>query len=250
MHCVGCPGINRYEDRVRHFTRNLTHAQDIRAHAAGFAIISHTGCSLGQSAFYNNEREQYCLIPSPGQAWPSDVTVDITCKIQISTTPNSLSVYSLQLLHGVREISRSLISDNVQHKVVHIHNFTESDTGNYTCRARLVAAGAGGLTTREDTTEVAIDSSLTPCAKPREQPLAKARPRSSNRVAVDIDVSISERWRPQVPNSKPALNRPTTSIISATEYGTKHLTSPSQSSTTSEVSQSCTQHKICTYVTE
>ena len=131
--------------------------------------------------------------------------------------------------------------DNEQRKVVHIHNFTRPNTGNYTCRAQ---AESGGPTIGEDTAKVVIESSRTQCPKTGEHLPARARPGSSNRVTVAIGVSISRR--PQVSNPKPALN-PTT-IISATEYsGTKHLTSPGppQSSTTSEVSQSYTQRKIC-----
>lgn len=191
------------------------------------------------------------MTPSPGQTWPANVTIVITCKAQIRTTPNSRRKYNLQLLHGGRAIvwnstNTTVISDNTNSTVatVHIHNFTESDTGNYTCRVQLDAEPEG-RTTGEKNTKVVIDSSHTPCAKKRERLPARARPESPNTVPIAINVSIVHKVSNLNPSQTRVLDpfRPLnpTDISSATEYGTKgtRFTSPPQSSTIFKVSQFC-----------
>lgn len=198
------------------------------------------------------------MTPSPGQTWPANVTVVITCKAQIRTTPDSRRQYNLQLLHGKRAIvwnstNTTVISGNTESRVatVHIHNFTEPDTGNYTCRVQLDAEPEG-RTTGEKNTKVVIDSSHTPCAKKRERLPAKAMPESPNTVPIAIDVSIVRKVsNPNPPQTRvldPFLSLNPTAISSTTEYGTKstRFTSPSQSSTTFKVSQFCS---VCSSTT-
>ena len=164
-------------------------------------LIIGSSC-LAIGLMYNHQQEQYCLIPSPGLPWPQGVSVVIGCRFN-RLRPTGHSAFSV--FHNDVELTQNSSKHtinrppaNVEKKTlrvqVNVLNFTESDTGNYTCSADFVRKP-----TIQNTTAVYINSSSTPCAPKWQLSPSKNKPTIS--IVVYLSPISPNTVKTEVPTS-------------------------------------------------
>ena len=167
----------------------------INSYYLGVSITADSPC-LAMDVIYNRQQEQYCLIPDPSVTWPHGMSVAVSCRLSITST---VSKFKLCVLYNGTEIlqnsskyiiqrtSLTITSARRVYQVgVNILNFTRSDTGNYTCRADFSLRR-----TLQNTTEVTINSSRTPCALNQQLQLQRPSPSSrsrGSRISIVVDI--------------------------------------------------------------
>ena len=171
---------------------------------------------LAIGLMYNQQQEQYCLIPSPGLPWPQGVSVMIVCRFRLRPTGHSdfrVSHNDVNLTSNSSKYAINRPSAEKEREILRVRlnvlNFTESDTGNYTCSADFVRQP-----TIQNTTAVYINSSSTPCVpKRKSSPVPRRKNEPNFSIVIYIPISPTSTVETEVPTSSEIVPSSGTSSV-------------------------------------